>query len=287
MRKDFSSRRLGRSSFRDRLAPLIALASMALLVSCAKGPTPIKPGTPAFFWAVANDSYKAADYIKTSDALSQLTVTANDYTARARVWQIVVSGGLAKGFNDVADAYDEGRRFSRKGQQEFRERVRTARVSAGQHSMEFAETFRQFLDADQSEEITFAFGFPPGTSEAPPQLAKLGKGLLLLGAEADAMQSVMLQRGVRAMAATTVGVDDAAKAAGIFQSGSVARSEFLAGMAAWLYDSSDLYGAKKLDQPQKLKAFCILAQTALSQVPANRKTKELEGKLKKKLGKPS
>lgn len=262
----------------------VILLSVVLLASCAKGPAPIQAGSPAFFWGAAQSAYASADYVKTNDNLGQLTNSENEFTARARVWQMVVSAGLARGYNDLADAYEQGRKFTRKDQAPFREQVRLSRGSASQAALLCGETFRRFLDADKNEKIVIAFEFPKAVEE-PPQLARLGKGLLATGVEADTMQAALLQRGVRAVAAAVAGTpDDFVKAADGFKSGTLPRADFLAGMAAALYDQSTFFGPKKLDEPQRMKAFCILAQTALGQAPQTRQNKELQKKIQKALG---
>lgn len=54
-----------------------ALVSTALvlgiaLTGCSTGPQPLQPGTPAFYWAAARDTYKTGDYLKTNDNLGQI-----------------------------------------------------------------------------------------------------------------------------------------------------------------------------------------------------------------------
>jgi hypothetical protein len=261
------------------------LVSLVYLASCAKGPAPVKPGSPAFFWGAARAAYASADYIKTNDNLGQLTATDNEYTGRARIWELVVSGGLALGYTDLAQAYEDGRKFTRKDAAPFREQVRLHRAAAKQSALLFGETFRRSLDLDKADRIPLAFDFPPPAEAAPPQLAKLGKGLLIMGAEADTLQAAMLRDGVRTVASYAAGSPtDSAKAADVYKAGAVARADFLTGMAAVLFDQSALFGPKKLDEPQRLTAFCILAQTALGQVPETRQTRELQGKIRKALG---
>lgn len=49
-------------------AAAIALSTVALLAagtSCASGPQPPSPGTPAFYWAAANETWRSGDYLKT------------------------------------------------------------------------------------------------------------------------------------------------------------------------------------------------------------------------------
>ena len=66
----------------------IALSIVGLLAagtSCSSGPQPPQPGSPAFFWAAAKETYRAGDFLKTSENLQRILVTDNEYTARAHV----------------------------------------------------------------------------------------------------------------------------------------------------------------------------------------------------------
>ncbi|HKW99139.1 MAG TPA: hypothetical protein VJN43_15475, partial [Bryobacteraceae bacterium] len=65
----------------------------------------------------------------------------------------------------------------------------------------------------------------------------------------------------------------------------VPRSEFILSMAGTLFDESQLYSMRKLDDPEKLKIFCNRALDALKSVPETKQTKELSTKISKSLKK--
>jgi hypothetical protein len=263
-----------RNQFRSLAA--VVLVCACILGSCTRAPAPVRPGTPAFFWAAAEAAWRAGDYVKTNDNLSQLVTGDNEYAARARVWQLVLASGLVQGYGDLADAYQAGSRYNRTDAAGFREQVRVARAAAAQLSLQCGETFRSFLDADKSTSIVFAFAYPTATL-TPPPLGKLNKGILLKGAEAETLQTAMLQRGVGQAASRVASAET-------FGQG-VPRAQFLTAVAAALYEQSKLFGPKKLDQPQRLQALCGLAQEALRAVPPSAKTRELQGNIQKALGK--
>jgi hypothetical protein len=62
----------------------IALATAGLNSSCSSSSGP-EPGTPAYFWAAAKETFAANDYVKTSEHLDKLLASENDYTARIEV----------------------------------------------------------------------------------------------------------------------------------------------------------------------------------------------------------
>ena len=264
----------------------VIVLCLCVLESCSTGPAPIRPGTPAFFWAAAHSAYRAGDYVKTNETLKQIVSTDNEYTQRARVWLLAVSSGLAQGYSDLADSYQAASRYNRSNPAGFRERVRTARSAASQLSLQAAETFRTFLDADKQARVALAFEYPSGTLAKPPELAKLNKGILLHGAEAEALFTGALRRGMLLEAGRLVGApEDLTQAAEIFKNGSVSREQFVRGVAESLYEQSGLFGPKKLDQPQRMSALCILAEESLRSVPQSRKIQDLQGKLRKALAK--
>lgn len=245
----------------------------------------MRPGTPAFYWATANSAWKAGDFVKTNDTLNQIANTQNEFSAKARVWQLVVASGLVQGYTDLADAYDNGAKYNRDDKTPFREQVRVAMSTASQLSVQAAETFQVFLKGEKTPSVAFDFPFPAGSTAEPPQMAKLKKGILIHGAEAEGLQLAMLQRGVVLSAIRASGqAPDAASPAEAFSKG-VTREQFLTGMAASLFEQSKIFGPKKLDQPQRLQALCSLAQQALGLVPSTAKTKELQGKIQGAMGK--
>ena len=267
------------------LISAVLLICTCLLGSCAQGPEPVRPGTPAFFWATANSAWKAGDFVKTNDTLNQIANTQSEFSAKARVWQLVVASGLVQGYTDLADAYDNGAKYNREDKTPFREQVRVAMSTASQLSVQAAETFQSFLKDEKTATVAFDFPFPAGSTAEPAQMPKLKKGILLHGAEAEGLQSAMLQRGVVLAAMRAAGLaPDTPNPAEAFSKGAV-REQFLTGMAGSLFEQSKIFGPKKLDQPQRLQALCTLAQQALGLVPPTAKTKELQGKIQGAMGK--
>jgi hypothetical protein len=245
----------------------------------------VRPGSPAYFWAAAGNAWRGGDYIQTNENLNQLVTGDNEYIQRARVWQLIAASGLAEGYNDLADAYEAGSRYSRTGSAGFRDQIRLTRAAASELSMQAAETFRRFLDTDKNASVGFAFAFPK--AEAPPVvlMAKLNKGILLKGAEAEGLQKAMLQQGVLRAAARAADIKpDASDAAEAFKR-EVSREQFLMATAFSMVEQSRLFGPKKLDEPQRLLALCSMAQEVLRLVPVTPQSKELRGKVKAAMAK--
>jgi hypothetical protein len=267
-----------------RLAGLVAAALFA--ISCSKGPAPAKPGTPAFYWSAANQAYRSGDSIKTAEYLGQVAATENEFTTRARVWSMVVASGLTQGYMELGDAYENGARMNRSNPAAFRKQAAVARAAAAQASMQYTEAIHRFMEGAKEAAIPLAFEMPAGATEEPATLGKLAKGILPLGAEADSLHKAMLERGLVLRACRAVGQkDDIAKAAAVYRAGTVPRETFLLGMAQTMYEQSELFGPKKLDQPRRVSLLCTEALEALGLIPPTKETRALERRIQSTLKK--
>ncbi|HZT30235.1 MAG TPA: hypothetical protein VFA33_10155 [Bryobacteraceae bacterium] len=272
-----------------RVALAGALALIALVViSCATGPRPPQPGTPAFYWGAANEMFKAGDYLKTNDNLAQVTRSDNEFTARARPLEILVSAGLAQGFMDLAENYETGARINRANPTPFRKQVNIFRGYASNASLQFVEAFHRFRLLNKDANVVLAFGYPTGSAAIPQQIKRVTSGIFVPQAEMEEIQKDMLQRGVLLAVSRAVGAaDDTAKALEVFQKGEVQvpAPVFYLAMAKTLHEQSQLYSTTKLDQPVRMQLFCNEALAALKLVPASKESKDLTGKVEKTLKK--
>lgn len=267
----------------------LAVAALSLIgAGCSSGPQPPQPGTPGFYWASAQSTYKAGDFLKTNDNLSQLSASA-DYGVRAQPWTIVMNAGLAKGYIDLAENFEYGARANRANPTAFIRQVQSLHRAAGSCAMQCAETIHKLLAATPTETVALEFPFPMGNATTPVQIQRVAKGMMAPDAEIEDMQKLMLQRGVLLTVTRMVGAaGDPAKALEIFKPGNVQvpRATFLTATAKSLFEMTDLYTAKNLDQPDRLNALCDEATAALKAVPATPETKELLAKIAAKTKKP-
>jgi len=272
-----------------KVLPLLAVVAIAMVVvSCSTGPTPPQPGTPAFFWNAARETYRGGDFVKADDDLSEIVQTENEFTAKARVWHMVLSAGLSQGFAELATGYEAGGRANRANPGPFRGQANTLRTSAGRAALDFTQAAHDFAAKDQSADVLLAFDFPAGSVAEPGSLNKIAAGMLMLEAEAAALQNAMVQRGtLKALCAVAGSPDDSAKVLDKFKAGEVRipRATFLSGMAKLLYDDSDVFTSNKLDQPQRLQVMLEESLAALRAVPETKDTKELSTKVQTALKK--
>ena len=271
-----------------RISSCGALAVFWACTSCSTGPQPPAPGSPAFIWAAAKQTYKTGDFRKTSENLMQLVRTESEFAARARPWAAAMSAGLAQGYLDLAQAYEDGAKASRLNPTPFRKQVSMLQSLGSSSALEFAETVHLLLDKNKDEDVALAFDYPTGSMTEPANLRKVSAGMLMQDSEAEQLWNAMLQRGVvRTVGQMTGTPDDAARTLELFKAGEpkVARPAFLFGLAKSLNDVSALYGPTRLDQPQRLRLLCQQALDALNATPATKDTKALKDKIEAALKK--
>lgn len=264
----------------------VALGSAAILAwacaSCSSGPRPPEPGTPAFSWGAARETFHSGDFRKTKDTLIQLVGSDNEFAARARPLAAVLSAGLARGYYDMAESYEAGARANRANPTPFRKQVSTARSLAGAAMLEFAETMHGFLEKDTQPNVLLACEYPTGSMTEPPAMMRVAKGMPLQDSERDALETAMLQHGVAMTMSRMLGApDDAAKTLELFKSGepTVPRATFVFGAAKTMYDLSALWGPTRLDMPNRVQMLSQQALDALKTIPETKESKALVNRI--------
>ena len=269
----------------------IALSIVGLLAagtSCSSGPQPPQPGSPAFFWAAAKETYRAGDFLKTSENLQRILATDNEYTARARAWDTVISAGLTQAYIELADTWEAGARANRANPTPFRKQVSALRSQASASAIQFTEDIHKVVGADKDPNILLAFAYPAGTVAQPAGLKRVGGGILVPDSEQDLLKAAMLRRGVLLSVCAVVGSpDDAAATQEKLKTGEfrVPRETFLMAAAKSLSEQSELFTGTKLDQPNRLKMLSQEALAALAAIPPTKETKALTEKIQARLRK--
>ncbi len=273
-----------------RLKPifLILNTSLVFLIStgCNSGPSGPEPGTPAFAWASAKQSFASGDFLKTNENLDRAMKSA-DYALKAIPWSLVMNGGLVRGYSELADDYEQGARVNRSNPAPFRKQTSNYRRFARGLTLQLAEQLRDFKKGTD-DPVTLAFPFPSGSQTTPPLLGKVMQGIFPPPAELEDAEKALLTRDVILQTAAVTGSgEDSSKAQEMFKAGDVKipRATFLAGMGRALADAAELYGPKKLDEPDRAKMFAESAREAMKGAPAGKDTKALNDRLDKILKK--
>ncbi|HUE00355.1 MAG TPA: hypothetical protein VMR62_12345 [Bryobacteraceae bacterium] len=249
------------------------------LLSCSSSTAP-QPGTPAFYWTAAKESYATGDYQQTVGHLGNLLSSQNEYSGRALPWMLILTSGMAQGYSDLAQAYDAGGHANRVLTTNFRRQVSTYLGAANTLALQFADNFAKFQSKDDF--ITLDFAYPTGSPTEVVLLHKVYGGSWPTDTEIETAQKHAIERAVLLATCRAAGAkNDPAKAQDLFKTGEakVARADFVSAMANALYEQSQLYARNKLDQPDKLKVFCARAQDALKTVPASSESRDLDKKI--------
>jgi hypothetical protein len=204
--------------------------------------------------------------------------TENEYKAKAQYWHMVLASGMAKGYMELADAFDNGARANKTNQMPFRRQSSDLRTTANGLALMTAEAFTAYMEKNKDTDAVLAFPFPSASTAPVPLWAKASQGLATTSDEVEDGLKNNLKRNVLLATCSAAGAkDDVAKTQQMFNAGEVKvpRAAFVAAMVSALYDEAQLYGPMKLDIPDKMNIFLAKANEALKSIPETKETKEL------------
>jgi hypothetical protein len=252
------------------------------MASCSSGPAAPEKGTPAFYWQAAKETAAAGEYAKTLDHLSKIMKTENEFKAKAETWHMVLSSGMAKGYMELADAFDNGARANKGNQMQFRRQANDLRTTANGLALMFAESFGNFQEKNKDTEAVLAFPFPSASTAPVPLWVKASQGLAVQADELETGLKNNLKRTVLLATCEAAGAKgDVARTQQMFNAGEVKvpRATFVMAMANSLFEQAALYGPLKLNIPDKAKIFLARADEALKALPESKEGKELAGRI--------
>jgi hypothetical protein len=256
------------------------------LTACSSAPSGPQPGTPAFYWQAAKETFANKDYLKTADHLRQVVQSDSEFAKPAQAMRLVLAAGLAKGYIDLATTYENAAKANIFKPMPLRKVSSDYLKLAETRALDFGETFPKFAAASQDANIVLEFGFPGADMTEPRELKKILAGNLPDEPTQAIFERKTLEKSIALSACAAVGAaNDTAKAQAAFQAGSpqVPREVFLLAMANNLYDLAQLFGRKKLDLPQRVEFFAGQAKDTLKQVKESKDAKALSAKLDKLL----
>ena len=262
---------------------IAATAAASLFISgCSaekKAAGPPKAGTLSHSWYTVSASYKAGDYQRSMEQLTRVAAAQSEYRSKARLWLVVVAGGIADGYLQLSNAYEDGAKLNKAAASDYRNQVRELRNIANTAALAFAETMHDIMDEQKDPKFAFDFGFPSGGSAEPMQLSKIRKGLSMQAADHEVARKKMAEAGIVKFAALLAGAPaDIEKARQQFDAPN--RDAVLLGVAANLVSTAELYSQKRMDLPKRGNALCKEATEALALVPNSKEKKALDAKAK-------
>ncbi len=269
---------------------LLSLIVLTVWTSCSSGPPAAKMGTPEWYWNAANEVFTTGDLAKTQEHLEKVVLSDNPFRARATIWRLVMSGGMALGYKDLAEAYDDGGAASKAAAGDFRRRAADALRSSKQYCIAEAQELERFLKESGTNEYSLDFVFPAASPAEDPAIGRIRKGMMPSEEERAKAEHLTVKRGVLFETARIVGAgDDTSKTAALFEKKpvKVARPVFLYGIAESLLEQSRIFDRKKLNEPDKKKILlqmaseCLKPASEAGDADLKKKSKSLQEKIAK------
>ena len=275
------------SRLRVRLLAFISILSLAFaLASCAGGPPEPTVGSPEWHWQAAKTTWDIGDLNKTSDNLEPLVKADNQMAALAQPWQLILTAGMATGYMDVADAFEQGARANKSAPLAFNAVKDRYHNLASKEAAEFYQTYMEFKKTDQQGDIRLGFSFPKGNSMIVTELTRAAEGMKVSDAELTGAVKRALQRAVLLTTCLAVGAEnDPAKAQLVFEDTepAVSLNTFMLAMAKKLNEIANYYSPNKISNSERMKLFNDLALEAAKSLPESDETKDLIKKIESEL----
>lgn len=248
---------------------------------CSSGPPSPKPGSPGFFWAVARESYRTGDLVKTNSILLELAKGESEFSERAEIWHLVLSAGMSQGYSELADAYEAGAGTNLTSSLRFRNEGCALRSLAANTALEFTQSVHDLVD-NPAAKLPLSFAYPSGSAGEPEGVRRISSGVWISDAERESVQTAMLERWVLLTVSRAVGhPGDPVRALAVFQSQpvQVQREALLFQMAGLLYEESDLFGPQRMDRPNRRLLMCSEALRALRSLPPSDDSQKLAAEI--------
>ena len=164
------------SKFAYWLASVVAVACL-FGTACSSEPAGPAQGTPEWYLDAARDNYAIPDFTKTVEQLKEATAAEGEAGAYAGVWRFVLTGGLALGYDTLADAYITGAEVTPAMLDEFQPSINEYRRRTRINAIAFAEGVGPVKNlVDAGETVMLDVPLPSGNGSVSPILASVEGG---------------------------------------------------------------------------------------------------------------
>ena len=244
------------------MAPLV----VGLLASAACS-TPTSDSQKSDLWDSAQTSFAEGDF---EDTLKKLDSVIQAEPARrqdAAAWRIVVLTALAKGYSEIAKAYDEGGAHHHNRIAAFRRAKNAYESKSRGPTLALADMARDLPSLlEGADTIALDFPFPAGSSSPSSLIAFIRQGRKLKDADADKALDYTLRRSAMLTMAELAGHSrDPESARELFERGPVhlPRSAFLAFVGRALYEQADLFAKTRINDLDKREVMLRTSEELL------------------------
>ena len=243
---------------------LVVIATSCLFsLACTGGDAGPRQGTPEWFFAAAEDNFAIPDYQKTVDQLKDATKAEGEIGEKATLWRAVLTAGLARGYDDLTDAFVEGIEANEARVEEFQSPINEYRRRTRVNAIAFSESVGQIETImGEQDSVPLVFPLPEGSGIPSPLLATIQDGNKIDAAQTLSMESQTLTRGIYSAISELVGgaefsaISESA-AAGNLQA---PRDAMEFGIARILLDISVMFDREGINDPRVRKFVLDLAE---------------------------
>ena len=240
----------------SRFPTLTALTLVAVCLvgaGCESTPPGPRQGTPAWYLEAARDNFAIRDYTKTVEQLKEATRLEGEDGQNALLWRAVLTAGLARGYEELTDAFAEGMEVNEARTEEFQNFVNDYRRRTRVNAIEFSESLGEVQNImGDSETIAFNFPIPAGNDTASPVLESVKLGNTVEETQVTAMVDQTLNRGIFSVLSEVSGGTEASQLTADAEAGGiqVSAADMSFGIARIMLDISVMFDREGINEPR-------------------------------------
>ncbi len=249
-----------------RIYRLLIVPAVALLTSCSTGGQPAAADPWASSWEHAEQLFAAGDLDETLRQVDKLLQAPEPYRAKAAAWKMTILAGRARGYYELAEAHLAGSQEDAGQAPRLWRATSTYRSRCRGESLALAEmavVAEKYFSGSDAVELDFPF--PTATAARSSLVESVAVGRPIPDAQVTAVVDYTVRRAVALTmceAATGTPWNERAELCGA-QRAVIPQPRLLAMFGKVLYEQAELFGRKRLDDPDKHALLLDLSEKLL------------------------
>lgn len=259
-----------------------AVLGLGLLAGC--GGEPIVARSPEALLRLAQEQCANRNYRAASDTLGRVLEQAppGELAGRAHLFRLVLLGGMARGYQEMAEGYLEGARQAAPAATELRTVAMDYFGRARGRSIEMVEAFDRFLREPRSAPLRLDLPLPDVPGGESGVLAKIRSGSRVAEEDQRAAEEEKIRQGLAVLMAEVLGAGEDVRAARARTLGeaTLEPDAVSLALAREMIEASRIYRKDALNDPRLLQLYYERAQ-AVAEGVAQRARERGEPRLQK------
>lgn len=243
-------------------AAVVSGAVFLVGTACSGGEVGPRQGTPEWYMQAAKDNFAIPDYTKTVQQLKEAMKAEGEAGTEAAVWRFVLTGGLALGYDELADAYVKGVEANDAMADAFQPSISEYRRRTRINAIQFAEGVGAIKNLVESQEtVALDVPMPSGNGSASPILGSVEIGNKV-DSQITAMEDQTITRGIFTLLSTLTGGREFSELSQEAEGGPIQASsdEVSFGVARTLLDVAMMFDREGLNDPKVRAHILNMAQ---------------------------